>query len=321
MRSPNPIAWICGICVTTLILLNVAHDAIAQELVQAPVLECLSCNSISEKFLSPEIQRLGNIELFFGIDGSKQPQDFGVNANLGIRSHAAWSQPLFERIGVGIQLGTAVVGSGNAVQVFELLGESVDRWQSFSTVGVFQRLPGGFSWGFAYDYLYQNSFDDFNLGQWRVRASQLIGASWELGATANLGSRSDNGVFNSTAVDLESIDQFHVYVRKFWPNQIFTTAWLGLSDGHSEENAITGTLPRKNDTVLFGADLYVPLTNHIAIYGETNMIFPADTGAVDAFLGFEFAPFGTAISKMANRYRPFLPVAGNPTFTTNLSRR
>ena len=306
--------------ITVLILLVVCPSTLGQEYANFSDPICLECDSTTEgRFWA--FQGPGIFDFFSGIEGSKQPQDFGVNANLGLRGQVNFSTPIAPNYGVGLQLGTAVVGSGNAVQVFELLGESEERWQSFSTVGIFQRLPGGFSWGFAYDYLYQDSFDDFNLGQWRIRASQLVGDSMELGVTVNLSDRSDTGLFNSNLVQLEPIDQFHVFVRKYWPNQIYTTVWLGISDGHSEENAVTGSLPSKNDTILFGADLYVPLTNRVAIYGETNLIFPADTGAVDAMLGLEFSPFGRAITKTTHPFRALLPVAGSPTFTTNLIRR
>ena len=268
-----------------------------------------------------EWQSPGFISVFTGIEGSKQPQDFGVNANLGVRGAISIGSPLFPKYGIGVQAGTAIVGSGNAVQVFELLGESTERWQSFNTIGLFQRLPSGFSWGFAYDYVHQDSYDSFDLGQWRIRASQVLGETLEVGATVSVSDRSDNGRFNTTEVELTPMQVFQVYLRKYWETGSYTTAWIGLSDGHSEENVVTGGLPAKNDTPLFGADFFAPLNSHLAIYGEANLIFPSDTGAVDAFLGFEFTPFSTTYGKSSNRYRPFIPLAGSTTFTTNLSRR
>jgi len=43
----------------------------------------------------------GVLDFFAGIDGSKQPQDFGANANLGVRGRISYSAPLVERLGLG----------------------------------------------------------------------------------------------------------------------------------------------------------------------------------------------------------------------------
>ena len=64
------------------------------------------------------------ITFLFAIDGSKQPQDFGVNANLGGNASVNWGFPVFKEFGIGAQFGTGVTSSANAVRVFELLGES-----------------------------------------------------------------------------------------------------------------------------------------------------------------------------------------------------
>lgn len=259
---------------------------------------------------------------FFGIDGSKQPQDFGVNANLGVAGSVALSAPLWREQGIGFQIGSRAVFTGNAVQVFELLGESKDRFQNFTSVGVFKRADNGFAIGATYDWLNQESFDSFTLSQWRVRASFDVTQKVEIGVTLNIADRSDDGRFNMDQVTLEPVDQISVFLRQRWDTGVITTFWAGVADEHSEENAVTGTLPVKTNQVLFGADIFAPLNNWIAIYGETNLVMPADTGAVDAFLGMQFAPQGIRRSRCReNRFRSLLPVASNPSFTTDLSRR
>ena len=275
----------------------------------------------------PDIYSGGTLLSFLGPDGSKQPQDFGANANFGLAGTLSYSGPLVPQYGVGFQIGTRASFTGNAVQVFELLGESKDRFQSFTTVGVFQRLDNGISIGAAYDFLTQESFDNFTLSQWRVRASKDITARDELGVTLNLSDRSDvgvfnSGVFNSTPVELEPIEQLHVYLRHRWQSGVETSIWVGVADRHSEENVVTGTLPPKTNQILFGSELHVPLTRCLAIYGETNVILPADTGAIDAYLGIQFAPQGVVRSRSRkNRFRALMPVASNPSFTTDLNRR
>lgn len=259
---------------------------------------------------------------FFGIDGSKQPQDFGVNANLGVAGSIAMSAPLWREQGIGLQVGTRAVFTGNAVQVFELLGESKDRFQNFTSVGLFKRFENRFAIGATYDWLNQESFDNFTLSQWRVRASVDVNKQVEIGVTINIADRTDEGSFNLERVTLEPVDQVSIYLRQRWGTGVITTFWLGVADEHSEENAVTGTLPVKTNQVLFGADIFAPLNHWMAIYGETNLVMPADTGAVDAFLGLRFAPQGIRRSRCRNnRFRSLLPVASNPSFTTNLSRR
>lgn len=264
----------------------------------------------------------GTLTSFLGIDGSKQPQDFGANANLGVAAQLNFSGPLWANGGIGFQIGSRVTFTGNAVQVFELLGESKDRYQNFTTLGLYQRFDSGFSYGFAYDYLNQNSFDGFNLGQWRFRTSMELSSVDEIGVTLNFSDRSDIGRFNEESVVLDPIEQLHVYWRHHWQSGVSTSFWLGVADRHSEENAITGTLAPKTNQLLSGAEFFAPLNDWMAIYGETNLMMPADTGAVDAYLGIQFAPRGIRRTQSRmNRFRSFMPVASSPTFTTDLNRR
>ncbi len=266
--------------------------------------------------------RRGTLTSFFGIDGSKQPQDFGANANLGGAIQLNYSGSLAQEYGIGFQIGSRAVFSGNAVQVYELLGESKDRFQNFTTVGLFQRLDSGVSFGVAYDYLTQESFDNFTLGQWRFRASYELSPVAEFGVTLNFSDRNDVGSFASDNVELDPVEQLSVYLQRDWQSGVQTKMWVGVADKHSEENVITGTLPPKTNQILFGAEIFAPLNNWMALYGETNLIMPADTGAVDAYLGIQIAPQGIYRTRSRqNRYRAFLPVASNATFTTDLNRR
>lgn len=255
---------------------------------------------------------------FMGIEGSKQPQDFGINANLGGRARVVLSGSAFPELGIGYQIGTAFTASSNAVQVAEILGEAPDRVQSFNTVGLFQRTNSGFFWGGVYDYQFTDSFDKFNLSQWRIRIGHELGEFYEIGATVNLAVENDRGFFNDIEVELEPIDQFHVFIRRYWPTGANTAAWIGQAQSHGEDNAVFGAQARKENTLLVGADLFVPLTRRLAIYGETNLMAPADTGAVDAFLGLEFSTTRVANNFRNLRYRPLLPVASSTSLTNDL---
>ena len=261
------------------------------------------------------------ISIYAGMEGSKQPQDFGVNANLGGRVEVDASGPIYRPAGLGFQIGTSFVAAVNAVQVFELLGESNDSTQSYTTIGVFQRMDNGMSWGVVYDFLFQDSYDSFELGQWRIRLSKEIGHLYEVGATVNIRDKSDDGNFNSTAVRIEPLEQFSIYGRRYWESGTYTSVWLGQAAGHSEDNAVVGAQPRKENTLLFGADIYAPLNSWLAVYGEANVLTPVDTGAVNAYLGVEISTTRLTYNIRNVRYRNVLPVASGASFTNDFRLR
>ncbi len=302
--------------------------------VQMPCEEVCCCSEIQDTdlpihtvlsdrtFNDSPVATAGTFTSFFGTDGSKQPQDFGANANLGGAFSIAYAAPLLRDNGIGFQIGSRVSFTGNAVQVYELLGESKDRFQSFTTVGLFRRGDNGFAVGAVYDFVTQESFDNFTLGQWRVGTSFELNERSEVGVLMHFSNRSDTGSFNTIPVLLEPIEQIRIFWRQYWQSGAQTSFWLGVADKHSEENVLTGTLPPKTNQAVFGSELFAPLNNYLAISGEANLMMPADTGAVDAFLGIEFAPGGIRRSRgRGNRFRGFLPVASNPSFTTDLTRR
>lgn len=261
------------------------------------------------------------LTLFGGIDGSKQPQDFGVNANLGGQAHVNWGLPLSCDYGLGLQIGQTLVATDNAVQVHELVGEARTRFQSFTTVGLFQRTDSGYSWGVAYDWLIEESFDDFSLQQWRLRGAYDFGRCDQIGVSVNIASGGDTGVYNgltTSVVRLEAIDQGRLEWRHWWQTRVQTTFWGGIADGHGENNAVTGPAPDFGESFLMGADILSPLNNYLAIYGETNLIFPADTGTVDALLGVQFFPGGGAKRARRGRFSPLLPVATPTSFSVDL---
>ena len=266
----------------------------------------------------PNDRRLGTFYAFMGIDGSKQPQDFGVNANFGGQARFSYSGPLFGDTGVGFQLGTSITAYDDAVQVFGIVGEETERFQSMTTIGVFKRSDNGLFAGAVYDYAAVESYDRFQLSQWRLRAGYQVSPTMEFGTTFNLRGQQDDADFNGTLFSLRPIEQLSIYGRKLWKTGIQTMAFVGVSEGHGESNLVSGIEPRKNNQFLFGADIIAPLTDRLAIHGETNLIMPADSGAIDAFLGFEYVPRGIARKTIRNRYREMLPVATSTTLTTDL---
>jgi hypothetical protein len=258
------------------------------------------------------------LSFFGGYEGSKQPQDFGINAHFGGRASVNFGMPLWEEMGLGAQIGTSINATANAVQVAERLGESSSRTQSFTTVGVFQRTSD-IVWALGYDFLYQNYYDQFNLGQWRGRLGYYLSESNEVGVQAAVREIADAGQFNATTVLLRPITQGSVYWRHTWANQAQLGCFVGMAEGHSEANVL-GDFPRQDNPLVFGSDLFVPLGNYLALFGESNFMTPVDTGVVDSYLGVEIFPWGGSKQARRNGFRPVLPVANNTSMTIDLLR-
>ncbi len=262
-----------------------------------------------------------NFSLFAGLDGSKQPQDFGVNALFGGRYHFDWGIPLLRERGIGLQVGSAANVSPNAVQVFERIQGTKGRFQNFTTVGLFQRTDWGLNWGVGHDFLYEQYFDHFHLGQWRGR----VGYEWddrnEVGANLMLRSFGASGHFNKTDVTLHPINMATLFYRHTWTSGFGTTVWAGLAERHNEPNAALGDAGPVYHPFVYGAQVDAPLNDHISFFGQANFITPPSTGTVDAFLGLVYHPVGRSTRERSKAFRPVMAVANNPTFAVDLGRR
>jgi hypothetical protein len=260
----------------------------------------------------PPTGLLDNFSVFLGLDGAKQPQDFGVNAQFGGRASFNWGMPLWAPWGLGVQVGTALDATADAVQVTEPLIGSAGRTQSFTTVGVFQRTRFGANWGVVYDFLAQEYYSTSFLGQWRINVSLDVTPRSTFGAWSALNGFGDGANFGNTQVELRPITQ--------WPTSVFTTLWCGMANQHGQVNAVLGDRPRLRDTFVFGAELLVPLTDRLAIFGQGNFITPVASGTVDAYLGFVFYPRGGVRRAYSGTYAPLQTVAAPTNFALDLRR-
>jgi hypothetical protein len=111
-----------------------------------------------------------------------------------------------------------------------------------------------------------------------------------------------------------------MFWRHTWEAGGETTVWLGIADRHGQANIALGDRAETGHVILFGADFQVPLNDHLALFGEANFVSPADTGTVDAYLGFAYYPGGGAQGWRKRAWSPVLPVASSPSFVTNLTR-
>lgn len=259
--------------------------------------------------------------VFIGLEGSKQPQDFGVNAHFGGRGAFNTAVPLSDEYGLALQLGTAVNMTANAVQVNERIEGNSGRIQSFSTVGIFQRCDSGLLWGVVEDVLYQDYYDNFCLGQTRGKLGYRGPSGNEIGVQGAVRNWGADGQFDTIDVHLRPINQASVYYRHQFPTGVMIGGWVGACDGHSEANVALGDLPARSADVLFGSDIYAPLSDRLALFGEANFIMPTDTGTVDAYLGIAWHPWGGALEAGHLRWQPLFAVANNTSLAADLLRR
>jgi hypothetical protein len=263
---------------------------------------------------------LHNLELFAGLDGSKQPQDLGINANMGVRLAGNIGLPAIEKAGIGVQFGAAANFSDAAVHVLDQIEGTSRRTQTFLTVGLFDNAAGNFSWALGYDLLRENYYDTFQLGQVRGDAGYALGTADQVGVWFTKSAQRDHGVMGTTAVRLEAISQANAYLRHTWPTLGRTTVWAGMAAHHSDIVWVLPLNASDEHVLVYGGSLELPLSDRISVTGSANLLTPAATGTVDAFLGFTFYPQRGKPQLTRGRFAPPLPVANNPTFAVDLSR-
>ncbi len=72
--------------------------------------------------------------------------------------------------------------------------------------------------------------------------------------------------------------------------------------------------------LVYGAELSIPLSERSTVTGSANLITPAATGTVDAFLGVSFFPKRSALRQAPDTFAPVHTVANNPTMAIDLRR-
>ena len=261
-----------------------------------------------------------NLSLFLGLNGSKGPERPGHQRQLRLPHRYQLGRAGVEEYGLGVQLGTSLNYSRTAVRVLRAIDGTRDRWENFSTGGVFQRAPCGFNWGLVYDYVDERYYDHLDLGQWRGQVGYNVTANDEVGIWGAWREHGDATAVADEAFSLEPILQGNLFWRHTWPNEAVTRLWVGVAEEHGRFLLVAPGEPPVHHPVVFGADVYVPLNDYLSLYGEANFITPNDTGTVTASFGFAFYPGGGARAASRSRFAPYLPLANNPSFAIDLQQ-
>jgi hypothetical protein len=260
-----------------------------------------------------------NFSLFAGLDGSKQPQDLGINANMGARFAVDSGLPLWRSMGLGLHVGAGANFSDAAVHVLDQIEGTSRRSQYYGAAGLFQRTQRA-SWALGYDYQFNSYYDDFSLGQLRGQVGYAVTPNNELGFWGTSGVQSDSGLMSDTAVNLEPITQVNAFLRHTWPSHAWTSVWFGFADGHDNVVWVLPPDTRNSNVFVYGADLRVPLSDRFAMTGAANFLTPTSTGTVDAHLGLTFYPGGGVMSRKMDAFAPVQTAANNSTFSVDLTR-
>jgi hypothetical protein len=262
---------------------------------------------------------LDNLSLLVAIDASREPQDLGVNANFGGFLAANTGFPLIEDIGLGGQIGTGVTLSRAGVKVLRVLEGTRARQQWFTTAGLFHRDEGWHA-GLVCDLEVESYYDHFFTGQVRGEVGVELTAHDETGVWGSAGGFGDNGRVLTSEVHVKPLAEISLYWQHRWESGAVTRFWGGVTESHHTDIIDMPDLHATGPVANFGLEVFVPLNDYFAIFGQGHFITPSDTGTLDAYLGIVFYPGGGVSRARSNAYAPVLPVANNPTFPLDLRR-
>lgn len=264
----------------------------------------------------PQESLLDNLSLLATLEASRQPQDLGINANFGGNLAANLGIPLLPELGIGGQVGTGVNLSRAGVKVLKVVEGTNERVQWWNTVGLFRRGDIGYA-GVAYDLQYADYYDHILAGQVRAEVGWNATDDDTFGFWGTAAAHGDQVRVLATTYAARPISQIAAFWNRRWMTGAETRIWLGVAGQHGTDIVLLPDDHRTDPCLTFGLQVFVPLTERLALFGQGNFITPSDTGTLDAYLGFAYF-FGGAAKSRTNRFAPVLPVANNPTFALDL---
>lgn len=258
-------------------------------------------------------------EFFFGFDSFRGPSEFFLPDNFGVRAGMNVGVALIDRWGIGLQAGASY---GGYDWDGRLTGEN-SSWQSqlFATAGIFKRADKGlpFNAAIVCDYMANDAFgvvaNEPDLSQFRALFSIPLTEHNEIGAWGTL----RNGACTQNGLTFMPVNQYNAFWRYWFCGGSEITVYGGMTDGSRH-----GIGPGSLFSWIAGAGYQVPLTDHLAVYGDFAYMKPSSDvggGAVieDGYnisVGIAFYPCA-CLRKRSNCCRgwlPMLPVANNASF-------
>jgi hypothetical protein len=253
-----------------------------------------------------------DLSIYSGEQSFVGPVDQGVNANFGFHEGINWGSPLWDEIGLGAQIGIEADQS-DLSGIFSA-DTTHSRRQYFFTAGLFHTPECACGWqgGLVWDYLNDNSLDDFTVSQLRGDLSYVFNCN-EIGFWFTAGvsdktlvsSNNFNGI--RSTVTYSAIDLYAFYFGHKFCNGAEGRVWGGWTGG-----GMGG---------LFGGDFSVPLSDQLSLdttfnYRIPNSL-PNDAVPIESWnLGISvvWRPWHHGCGECCDPYRPLFDVANNGTF-------
>jgi hypothetical protein len=250
--------------------------------------------------------------VFGGVHDFRSPVNITGNSNFGFQEGVNWAMPLWHDYGIGAQVGFQATQSNlqnNSIDVYDIY-----RNQTFITAGLFHRPCDGQGWqyGAVFDYLRDEFYQTFSVGQLRGELSWLWDCQNELGfwfATGVMDSDNANDNVFLGADEYSAINQYAFFYRRRFCRGGEGRLWGGF----------TG-----NSGGLVGADFRLPISkgwalesgfNYIINENNQNEIFRDETWNV----GMNLVWYWGGNAKCRSLYRPLFNVADNGSFMVNRS--
>jgi hypothetical protein len=263
---------------------------------------------------------------FAGLDSFKGVSDGSYQSNFGAVTglNASLPVPGLSDYGIGWQLGTSYGVYDFDGRIYAPNNRTRSQQQIFVTTGFFRKAAEGqrLSAGLVYDWMINDQWGVYGtsptLGQWRGQIEYSLSecnAIGVWGCARDLASRQE---VLRVPVDSRAISQ----VNLFWHHKFDSGADSWLWAGAPESTRLGGDASL--GTWMVGANVQVPLSDRLALYGNGSYFRPsAAAGAVasvesgyDVGMGVVWYFGRHAVNHSINGacWLPYMPVANNSTF-------
>ena len=215
--------------------------------------------------------------LFIGPQAFKGPLDLGRNGNFGFNEGVNFAGQFGRKLGLGF-LGLGYQVGANFTQS-DFYGNQVNgqqtkgRDQQFVTAGLFRRARRrGWQGGAVFDYLHDNYYVKYNVGQVRAELSYLTPCGHEFGFFGAWAVRPGHGNINNPGGGLaftqgyQTINYYNLFYRYNLPNGTWGRLWAGAAGTNGG---------------MVGADVRMPLANNWDLNGMFNFLVPGSGAGIN----------------------------------------
>lgn len=207
-----------------------------------------------------------DLTVFVGAQNFESPVDLGVNSNFGFTEGLNWGVPIFPGIGINGQFGVAVTQNDFNDNP---LSDST-RTQTFLTTGLFHRPPcrEGLQYGLVFDWVRDEYYEAFNVGQLRGELSWLCDCRNEIGFHFAVGVKDDSvpSGTQDSVFEFSPIDQYTLFYRRRFCSGGEGRVWGGAATG------VSGGL--------FGVDFHLPIAKAWSVETGFNYLFAGNDHSV-----------------------------------------